>query len=42
MTFAGMILHDSEDVLRWNSSSSNLLPRMDLIQLPVFSLEPLV
>ena len=41
MTFAGMILHDSEDVLHPLELKffNYLLPRMDLIQLPVFSLE---
>jgi len=39
--FAGMILHDSEDVLHPLELKffNYLLPRMDLIQLPVFSLE---
>ena len=41
MSFAGMILHDSEDVLHPLELKffNYLLPRMDLIQLPVFSLE---
>lgn len=41
MAFAGMILHDSEDVLHPLELKffNYLLPRMDLIQLPVFSLE---
>lgn len=41
MVFAGMILHDSEDVLHPLEFKffNYLLPRMDLIQLPVFSLE---
>ena len=41
MEFAGMILHDSEDVLHPLELKffNYLLPRMDLIQLPVFSLE---
>ena len=41
MSFAGVILHDSEDVLHPLELKffNYLLPRMDLIQLPVFSLE---
>lgn len=41
MSFAGMILHDSEDVLHPLELKffNYLLPRMDLIQLPVFSLQ---
>src|SRR5690606_27423363 len=40
-SFAGMILHDSEDVLRPLELKyyNYLLPRIDFIQLPVTSLE---